>query len=167
MELCKESLSKEQGQDTTLDKPIVTLPFILKACKDTSLSDKIDGLPQMALNILCVAVTLNQVRNISDNMTIGTLKHYVFRSMGSGCPYDEDDVTDDTFLTLIHYLFDAGLLNGGTGEPFDVSSQQNLHAAHLTPIRLGVQLYDVEAALEKTIGDQPFYRRIMENARKA
>ena len=164
---CMASLSPEQLKETKMEKPVVSLKFMLKAVKDTiqKHADTIQGLPQMAKIILCVAVTLNQVGQTSDRMTLGMLKKYVFESLDSDM-YDEDLMSIDTFSNLVQQLFDAGLLLAGTAEPFDVSAHSfsNLYSM---PIRVGVQLYDVESALEETLGDNDLYRGVMQRARSA
>jgi hypothetical protein len=161
-------LSPVQQKNTQMDKPIVSLKFMLKAVRDTvsKHADLIEGLPQMAKIILCVAVTLNQVGKVSDTLTLGMLKGYVFAAMENEM-YDDDMLSIETFGSMIQQLFDAGLLLAGTSEPFDASSQNSFASLFSTPIRVGVQLEDVESALEQTLGDQDIYRGIMERAKRA
>ncbi len=150
-----------------MDKPIVALKFMLKAVKETiqKHADIIEGLPQVAKIILCVAVSLNQVGRAAENMTLGMLKKYVFQSLDKDL-YDEDELSIDNFSSLVQQLFDAGLLLSGTAEPFDVSAH-GFASLYAMPIRVGVQLHDVESALEETLGDQELYRGVMERARRA
>lgn len=149
-----------------MDKPIVSLGFMLKAARETVADyvDKIESVPPLARTILCVAVTLNQVGTVSDGMTIGKLKKYVYQSQDNGL--FDDDMSLDEFNSLVQNLIDAGLLHAGTENSFDVSSQQNFQSLYETPIRLGIQLHDLESVLEKTLGDQPLYRGIMERAKR-
>lgn len=161
------SLSADERKKRKLDKPIVTMKFMLKASKETmtKYADTIEGLPNLAKIILCVAVSLNQVEQVSSDMTMGMLKNYVFESLSGDNMFD-DDMDIDTFNGLVQQLFDAGLLLSGTAEPFDISSQYNFTNLYSMPIRLGVHLHDVESALEETLGEQERYRRIMDRAKR-
>jgi len=164
---CMASLSPAELKETSVDKPIVSLKFMLKAVKDTiqKHADTIEGLPQMAKVTLCVAVTLNQVGKVSDGLTLGMLKNYVFESLKDDV-YDEDMLSIDVFGGVVQQLFDAGLLLSGTAEPLDVAAH-NFSSLYSMPIRLGVQLHDVESALEETLGDQDMYRGVMQRAKSA
>lgn len=165
---CLESLSSEQRKDTTLEKPLVSLKFMLKASKDTiqKVADLIEELPSLGKVILCVAVSLNSVEQVSDEMSVGMLRHYVFEALDNH-PIYGDDLSIDVFFNLVQQLFDAGLMLTGTAEPFDVSSAHNFANLYSKPIRLGVHLHDVESAVEETLGEQDMYRRIMDRAKKA
>ena len=163
---CMEALSSKERKETKMDGPIVSLKFMLKAVKETipKYAQTIEGLPYVGKVILCVAVTLKQVGEVADVLTLGTLKRYVQDAMADDMMFD--DVSIDDFSMLVQQLFDAGLLLSGTAEPFDVSAL-NFDSLHHMPIRVGVQLYDVESALEETLADQDRYRRIMERARSS
>jgi cell division control protein 6 len=159
---CQASLIS--GKETTCDKPIVTLKHMMLAVKDTiqKWADIIDGLPQMAKIILCVAVTLTQAGPDWNVIRLGKLKNFCSAALREDL-YDED-LSVDTFAGLVQQLFDAGLLLSGQVEPMDVS-MHDYSSLYSMPIRLGVQLYDVESALEQTLGEQDFYRGLLQKIR--
>lgn len=163
---CQASLTPTKRKETTLDEPIVTVKHVMQAIKDTiqKHADIIDGLPQMAKIILCVAVTLNQAGPEWNVIRLGKLKTFCYAALRE--EIFDDNLTDETFRDLVQMLFDAGLLLSGTAQQMGVSSYdyQSLYAM---PIRLGVQLYDVESALEETLGEQEFYRGLLENIRRS
>lgn len=161
---CYETLAPTTREETTLDKPIVTLRHMMLAVKDMiqKHADIIDSLPQMAKIILCVAVTLNQAGPEWNVIRLGKLKNFCYAAARE--EIFDDNLSDETFFDLVQMLFDAGLLLSGTAERMDVSTY-DYDSLHTMPIRLGVQLHDVESALEKTLGEQEFYRGLLENIR--
>jgi cell division control protein 6 len=169
LELTSSAVSKCQASlapraKTTCDKPIVTMRHMMQAIKETiqKHADIIDGLPQMAKIILCVAVTLTQAGPDWNVIRLGKLKNLCSAALREEM-YDED-LAIDTFFGLVQQLFDAGLLLSGHVDPMDVS-MHDYSSLHSMPIRLGVQLYDVECALEQTLGEQAFYRGLLEKIR--
>jgi hypothetical protein len=93
------------------------------------------------------------------------LKHYVFEALESD-PIYGDDLSIITFINLVQQLFDAGLMLTRMAEPFDVSFAHDFANLYSKPIRLGVQLHDVDSAAEET-GRTGLYCRIMERAKNS
>ena len=94
------------------------------------------------------------------------LKHCVFEALDND-PIYGDDLSIVTFINLVQQLFDAGLMLTGMAEPFDVSFAHDFANLYSKPIRLGVQLHDVESAVEETLGERDMYCRIMERAKNS
>lgn len=165
--ICETSLSPDQLKATTTDEPVVTLKDMLKAAKaSTPFADIINGLPLFAKVILCVAVTLNQEKkdkNISEQMTLGLLRNLSMRALDDDVCGDSIDIS--TFGTLFEQLLDAGLLSLPNHQSY-ASALLHCSSLYSTPIDFGVQLYDVESALEATLGDQPLFKKVLENARR-
>jgi hypothetical protein len=109
---------------------------------------------------------LNAVEQASDKMSLGMLKHCVFEALDND-PIYGDDLSIVTFINLVQQLFDAGLMLTGMAEPFDVSFAHDCANLYSKPIRLGVQLHDVESAVEETLGERNMYCRIMERAKNS
>ena len=161
--MCLSSLSSNELEETTRDKPVVSIRHMMQAVKETiqKHADIIDGLPQMAKVILCVAVTLAEAGPAWHVIRLGTLQKYCYRAMETEL---EMDVSLEDFSGLVQQLFDAGLLLSGTPEPLDVSTL-SFSSLYDQPVRLGVQLHDVESALEQTLGEQVYYRNLLNHVR--
>lgn len=101
-------------------------------------------------------------------MTVGLLKEFSMKALSEDELYG-NDFSLSVFSDLLQQLFDAGLLlhpNHNTdANPFDVAASFANHNLFSTPISLGVHLYDVESALEETLGNQPHYQDVMDRAR--
>jgi len=167
-----EKMSNEQKSSTTLPCPLVKLPHMMQAVKATNkrFADVIDGLPQMAKVVLCVAVALAQVGPEWKVLTLGTLKRYCAEASNHNLM--DDELNMETFASIIQQLTDSGLLlmggisGGGTNDATEIS--QIAHSdVYFTKVQLGVQLQDVESAIEKTLLDQDFYQGMIEYVRKA
>mmetsp|Transcript_13683 Transcript_13683/g.15002 ORF Transcript_13683/g.15002 Transcript_13683/m.15002 type:complete len:170 (+) Transcript_13683:3-512(+) len=153
-------MNSEQKSSKTLPCPLVKLPHMMQAVKATNkrFTDVIHGLPQMAKVTLCVAVSLAQIGPEWKSMTLGTLKRYCTEASSKNLM--DDDLNMETFSSIIQQLTDSGLLlMGGGGNDAATEISQTSHSdLYHTRIQLGVQLQDVESAIEKTLLDQEFYR---------
>jgi Cdc6-like AAA superfamily ATPase len=152
------------------DGHLVKMPNVIQANKDEvmNLKDRVSGLPAVGKVILCVLTSFAQA-NGAMNTTIGELKQCVSDCMRQTNMEDEMVQMDD-FLVLLETLVDSGLLrasrsttHGSKGNNLDLS-QRSLSDVHRQPIRLGIQLDDIEKVLESDL-TQTFYQSLREKAR--
>lgn len=112
----------------------------------------ISGLPLFAKVILCIAVSLSQVWGPKVEIGVSTLKMYCFEASQHSVM---DNLCSGQVMNLVEMLIDAGLL---------LSSGFNKH--HSNPkLRVGVQLDDVEIALEESLLQEGFYKALVDYVR--
>lgn len=155
---CYESQTKQQKASSSPDGPIVKMLHMMQANRATmpKHAATIAGLPQMAKIILCVALSLSQAGPAWKMISLGRLK--TFCTEASSHNLFDDELNIETFLTIVEQLVDAGLLLTGTRGPIEGFNGHSMAEIQSLPVRLGMQLQDVESALEQTLGDQKFYR---------
>lgn len=137
--------------------PLVKVNHVMQVVRDSNprLTESILGQPRAAQVVLCVALTLSRRMSADTVITLSSLLEYTRAASRFGlleAPSSSD------FSDIVKNLSDAGLLMIG-----DDPSQCFSYDASRAPIRLGVQLEDVESAMGETILTQPFYAKIREN----
>lgn len=164
----KDQLNESKAAST--DVHLVKMPNVIQANKEEvlNLKERISGLPAVGKVILCVLTSYSQASG-AVNTTIGELKQCVSDCMLQTGMEDEMVQMDD-FLVLLETLVDSGLLrascstaHGSKGNGLNLS-QRTLADVHRQPIRLGIQLDDIEKVLESDL-TQTFYQNLRERAR--
>ncbi|EJK76324.1 hypothetical protein THAOC_01919, partial [Thalassiosira oceanica] len=114
-------------------------------------ADVISGLPQAAKVVLCIAASLSKAWGEGAVIGISTLKKYCVEATHHSIM---DEVSIGHVQNLVEMLTDAGLLvaaSSGQYDQFDSNAK----------LRLGVQMDDVEIALEQSLLSQEgFYRSL-------
>lgn len=149
---------------------LVKMPNVIQANKEEvmNLKARISGLPAVGKVILCVLTSYSQASG-AVNTTIGELKQCVSDCMRQTGMEDEMVQMDD-FLVLLETLVDSGLLRASCSTTQSSKgialnlSQRTLADVHRQPIRLGIQLEDIEKVLECDL-TQTFYQNLRERAR--
>ena len=151
---CKEKWSNEVKDDCY---PLVKLPQMMRAIREgmpTRHEEIIRGLPQAAKVILCIAVSLGQVWGPTAAISIATLKKYALQATQHSML---DGYSVGHISNLVEMLLDSGLLQPTLAGCFYFNAND-----HSSLLHLGVQLDDVEIALEKTLLEEPFYRSLVD-----
>lgn len=155
----KESLTPDVLKETTTINPVVSLPHVMSAMKNSGvipLVDRINALPSKAKTILTIATTLGQVSSSWSVIRLNQLKKYCFEATRHEI---FDELTTEGFYSIIGYLEDAGLIFPADSD--DVVRGIGFDDPGEKPIRVGVQMDDVEIALEKTLfTDNSFYTKL-------
>ncbi len=156
---CQESLTEEElTRKVDYDDecmPLVKLPHMMRAIREGMPMKHIDiisGLPQAAKVILCIAVTLSHVWGPTAEVSISDLKMFCVEASHHSLM---DDLGIGHINSLVEMLIDSGLLmtcNNGLFNPYDSNPK----------LRLGVQLDDVEIALEESLFKIGFYKGLAE-----
>ena len=118
----------------------------------------IRGLPQAAKVILCIAVSLGQVWGPTAVISIATLKKYAIEATRYTML---DDASLGQISNLVEMLMDFGLLTTDHDDCISIDVSD-----HNTRLHLGVQLDDVESALEKTLWEESFYRSLVDYVKR-
>lgn len=155
----KESLSAEMLEQKSTDKPLVNLPHVMKAIKTSGaipLVDHINALPSKAKTILAIATTLGQVSSSWSVIRLNQLKKYCAEATRHEI---FDELSTEGFYSIIGQLEDAGLIISADSD--DVVRDIGFDDPGEKPIRVGVQMDDVEIALEKTLFTEgSFYTKL-------
>ena len=114
----------------------------------------IRGLSQAAKVILCIAVSLGQVWGPTAAISIATMKKYAVQATQHSML---DGYSVGHISNLVEMLLDSGLLQPTLAGLFYFNAND-----HSSLLHLGVQLDDVEIALEKTLLEEPFYRSLVD-----
>lgn len=134
---------------------VVKMPDAMTALRESvnpKYTSLIKGLPSTRRAVLCVAVTLARSRRKeSDQLTLGELRRYCMDAFAEDIELDADGFKD-----AIEALSDTGLLLLAKPDKkrFLVESASGLS---MVPIRLELQLEDVESAVESELLDTGFY----------
>jgi Cdc6-like AAA superfamily ATPase len=155
---CIEKMPKTR-RDTNEEGTIVKLPFAMMAIREniTKYADLINGLPLMAKSVLCVATRLARHVDISE-LTLGTLKSYCMDAFGHDAMLGEVSMED--FKSLVENLVDGGLLCVAECDRKRLSTE-SLNILAMIPIRLDLQLEDVESAVDEELLKQDFYSSLL------
>ena len=136
--------------------PLVKLSHIMRAIREAMPMrhyDVIAGLPSAAKVVLCIAVSLCQVWGPTAEISVSTLKRYCVEATHHAVM---DELGIGHVFDLVEMLMDLRLLvagNSGQFNPRDVNSK----------IMIGVQLDDVEIALEQSLlGKGGFYESLVD-----
>ncbi len=136
-------------------EPLVKVSHIMKALRQAMPGrhdDVIRGLPQAAKVVLCIAVTISQVWGPKAEISVATLKKFCVEA---SMHVIMDELGISQVMYLVETLSDAGLLIIGNNGFFNPSESD-------MKLKLGVQLDDVETALERSLLTEPFYRRLVD-----
>jgi Cdc6-like AAA superfamily ATPase len=146
---------KERG----LDQPVVTIRDAMAAAKATvkTYVDRINGLPEMAKMVLCVAVTL--CCNSSSNFTMRDLRKYCLEV---ATHESLEKIDFDMFKQLVQHLVDQGLLLPNDDETNDIGNSA-IYAVLNKPVHFGDQLQDVEIAIADTLEGKPVYKKLIDS----
>lgn len=158
-----DALSMQAAKSTYSDSaPVVKMASMMLANRESikQHADVVDGLPQMAKAVLCIAVTLVQSRSEETRFTLGMLRRYCLDCL----EWEEEGFGIESFRDFIQQLIDSGLLkiHGTASEEFLCADVNQLHNV---PICLSLQLQDVESVLETDLEDREFYRGLIQRAR--
>jgi Cdc6-like AAA superfamily ATPase len=157
-----EELSDESRKEAVSKNPVVGIREAIMAIKSTVVAyvDRIDALPEMAKMVLCVAITL--CSHTRSSYSLGML-----RSACSDVAMHEqlEPLDFDTFKQLVQQLVDQGLLLPNDDTDSDIGSGGTF-AIHDMPVRFGVQLHDIEAAVSDTLETKPVYRKLIESIKR-
>jgi len=160
-----DSLSDEQLSSETIEEPVVKILHMMRAVREgTGMkhAELIAGLPLAAKIILCVAMALSQVSSEWKVFTLGSLKKYVTEATRHGLI---ESLSTDLIYDLVGQLTDAGLLLTGDNNPGEEMSRRVYANPYDVPLQLGVQLDEVEFAIETTLNQHAFYSKMMEYVR--
>jgi hypothetical protein len=155
---CIEKMPKTR-RDSSEEGIIVKLPFAMMAIREnmTKYADMINGLTTMGKSILCVATRL--ARHVdSSELTLGTLKNYCMDAFGHDAMLDEVSMED--FKSVVENLVDGGLLCVAECDRKRLSTE-SFHSLSMIPIRLDLQLEDVESAVEEELLKYDFYSSLL------
>ena len=163
---CETDLSVEQrgqsGDDVVY--PIVKLPHMMRSIREglgMRHTDAIMSMPQAAKIVLCVAVALSTVSPAWKIIRMKDLKKYCAEASRHGLM---ERLNIDHLFDIVQMLSDSGLLLSGDGNDLRYAAYQM--DVHEIPLMLGVQLDDVECALEKTLMNEPFYKNMVSYVKK-
>jgi len=137
-------------------EPLIKLRHMMKAVRGSvgkKQSDHINSLPEGAKQVLCVAVTLGHCLGSTSEIPVYRLKKYVAAATQNGM---FENLSNEHFIEVLDLLIDSGLLLVGGDHRFVDESNERM-------LKLGVQLDDVECALETTLFQKDFYRRLKEH----
>mmetsp|Transcript_11814 Transcript_11814/g.25906 ORF Transcript_11814/g.25906 Transcript_11814/m.25906 type:complete len:893 (-) Transcript_11814:67-2745(-) len=145
---CSDLLSNEQlGNVVKFDDecmPLVKLPHMMRAIREAMPmrhADIISGLPQAAKVVLCICVSLSHVWGPTAEISISILKKYCVQATHHALM---DELGLGHIKVLVDTLVDSGLLVTGNNAQF------NPHDAN-SKLKIGVQMSDVEIALEQSL----------------
>ena len=138
---------------------VVKMPVAMTALSRESLNPKyttlIEGHPSTRRALLCVAVTLARSRRKCNQPTLGELRRYCMDAFA-----EDIEIDANGFKDAIEALSNTGLLLLAKPDKkrFSVESASGLS---MVPIRLELQLEDVESAVESELLDTGFYHRLV------
>lgn len=161
---CIDLTSNEKlGMEVAFDDecmPLVKLPHMMRAIREgmpMRHADVICGLPQAAKVILCIAVSLSQVWGPTAEISISILKKYCVEATHHSIM---DELGLGHVMSLVEMLIDSGLLvtgNSGQFNPHDPNAK----------LKIGVQLDDVEIALEESLlKEGGFYKSLVDYVKR-
>lgn len=162
---CKRSLSVEELDRMKVDTPVLKVVHVIKALRNIGIGSHVEiiqSLPQKVQTVLCVASALHQVSNGWKDISLSDLKRYCIEATNRGII--DDEMQSESFKGMVEQLEDAGLFCTGGVDEF-TSRDQDCEFMDKS-IRLGVQLEDVECAIEKSLLQNPIYQNIVGNIRK-
>jgi len=141
--------------------PLVKLPHMMRAIREAMPmrhADVISGLPQAAKVILCIAVSLGQAWGPTAEISISTLKKYCVEATRHAVM---DELGPGHVITLVDMLIDSGLL-------VTDNNSHHFNANDANPkLKIGVQLDDVEIALEESLlKEGGFYRSLVDYVKR-
>ena len=159
LDACTEKWLEEVEADSY---PLVKMPQMMRAIREgmpTRHEEIIRGLPQAAKVILCIAVSLGKVWGPTAAVSIATLKKYA-------CQATQHAMLDEASLgqitNLVEMLMDSGLLTTDHDGCFNFNAND-----HSSRLHIGVQLDDVEIALEKSLLEESsFYRSLVDYVKR-
>jgi cell division control protein 6 len=153
---CLEALQMDHTKPSASGS-LVTMRHVQSTVKrfNRNVAEIISGLPSVAKVILCVTITLAKAQVTTT--TVGKLRGFVRDCMMKDRP--EDMVSMEDFIILLETLADSGVLSFGKVAS-KVASVSQMDITEM-PIRLGVQLDEVESALEKELcRDSPYFAEL-------
>jgi len=158
LDACSEKWLEEVNDDCY---PLVKLPQMMRAIREgmpTRHEEVIRGLPQAAKVILCIAVSLGKVWGPTAAVSIAALRRYAAQATQHSML---DGASIGQISNLVEMLMDSGLLTADhDGFYFNANDPSSR-------LHLGVQLEDVEIALEKTLlGESSFYRGLVDYVKR-
>ncbi|KAL7525297.1 hypothetical protein ACHAXR_000941, partial [Thalassiosira sp. AJA248-18] len=157
--LTEEKLDMEVTSDDEC-MPLVKLPHMMRAIREgmpMRHGEVISGLPQAAKVILCIAVSLSHVWGPTAEISVSTLKHYCVEATHHAVM---DELGVGHVMSLVEMLIDSGLLITGSNRHFN---PQDINAK----LKIGVQLDDVEIALEESLlKEGGFYRSLVDYVKR-
>jgi cell division control protein 6 len=140
--------------------PLVKLPHMMRAIREAMPmrhADVISGLPQSAKVILCIAVSLGQVWGPTAKISISTLKKYCVEATKHAIM---DELGPGHVMSLVEMLMDSGLLIVDDNHHFNPNDANS-------KLKIGVQLDDVEIALEESLlREGCFYRSLVDYVKR-
>ena len=163
LELCKKSLSVEELA-STVDKPVVKVMNMVKVLNTVGISSHVEiikSLPSKVQTVLCVASALNQVNDTWKEICLHDLKKLCMRATKNGII--DEDMQSESFQGMVEQLEDAGLFASGELDGYYTTSYDNFMDR---TIRVGAQLEDVKAAVNKSLLQISMYQEIFDRVRR-
>ena len=147
------------------DRPIVQLTHAMTVLrsKNKKYKDIIESLPALEKYTLVCGVHLSRSLDDGKALPLSVLKSFSMEAFG----YDEatsDPVTLEDFKGIVERLSDYGLLTLAEHDTKDLYTE-SIHNLMTFPVKFGLQLEDVESALEETLLKEPFYQKIVARTR--
>ena len=155
---CIENMPQTR-RDSNEEGTIVKLPFAMMAIRESmaKYADLIKRLPLVGKSILCVATRLaRHGADFKSELTLGTLENYCMDSFSDDAMLDQFSRED--FMSVLGNLVDGGLLHVAECDRRRLPTPRSLA---MIPIRLGLQLEDVESAVEEELLQQDFYSSLL------
>ena len=157
----RKSLSEEMLKKSGSHADVVKIQHVMKVIKaecNVPHTKRIEGLPDMARIVLCIATALGQVSDEWKIMRIGQLRQFCNEAT---CQNILDELSIDQFKNIIDDLCDAGLLlRDETDDDMPIERDEN--NIETMSIRIGVQLDEVECAMEEVVSQNSFYKRMVD-----
>ena len=167
IEACRQQLS-ESALDAEVvgTDPIVKIPHAMMVLrsKNTKYRDIIESLPSFEKYTLVCGVHLSRAIPPGKALSLSILKKCSMEAFGFDEATAGDHVSLEDFKGIIERLADSGLLTLDEGDARALSTE-SISGLMAFPIKFGLQLEDVESALEETLLKEPFYQRIVARAR--
>lgn len=142
--------------NTEDNSALVKIPDIMKILKNSgyNMFEQIQKLPSNTKKVLCIATALSQVSEAWKVISVKTLQDYCAESHSHF-----DGWSTQQFKDAIEMLEDGGMIN-------KVARETDGDAGGNWYFKLGVQLEDVNAAVEKSLLKDGMYKRMFEYVKK-
>ncbi len=165
----KEMLCEQELLSTSISEPVVKISHVATSFQKDINKDRasiIKNLPQDQKIVLCIATALDQVAKKTKTKSISfpQLKACSFEAMQQGLI---DRLSTESFRNIVETLIDAGLLQKCEESleslEYDSGSDDYLENDQ---IQVGAQLEEIDFVINKSLLDQPFYKRIVNKVKQ-
>jgi Cdc6-like AAA superfamily ATPase len=166
IDFSRKSLTEDDLNKSGSHANVVKIPHVMKVIKaecNVPHAERIENLPDMARIVLCIATVLGQVSDEWKIMRMGQLREFCNEATDNNIL---DTLSIDQFKNIIDDLCDAGLLLRGENDDDEMPNERDATFESM-PIRIGVQLDEVECAMEEVLLQNDFYKRMVDFVRKS